>query len=368
MKIKTPLETHNELAHLDRSYFIDIRDPEDFEISHPLGAQGGMKKIELLSMLSQEQDKSIPIYVICYRGNSSLLFQGLLEENGFQNSYSVEGGFAQWKTESLPIQGKEGVSKKLNEMQLYSLTEGQKSKEISHAGQLEMMGLMSASAFHEIVNPLSIIDYGLKSSVKEIYRAREINEQKAIKETFDKLDDKLLKLSGAVSRIESILKVMRGLSYNIELEKKETIVLEEFINEVVTISKMISSVKVNLKIDSSLLSENFNIHKNQLFQIFTNLIKNADDELRDQDEKWIEIHAIKDNNMLYFNVIDSGKGIPLEIQEKLVLPLFTTKDKGKGTGLGLSIVKELCLANKGELFIDRNSKNTSFVFSIDISE
>jgi signal transduction histidine kinase len=37
-------------------------------------------------------------------------------------------------------------------------------------------------------------------------------------------------------------------------------------------------------------------------------------------------------------VIDTGDGIPLDMQPHLFEPFFTTKDPSKGTGLGLSIV------------------------------
>lgn len=38
------------------------------------------------------------------------------------------------------------------------------------------------------------------------------------------------------------------------------------------------------------------------------------------------------------SVSDTGPGIPLELQDKIFQPYFTTKEAGKGTGLGLSIV------------------------------
>ena len=48
-------------------------------------------------------------------------------------------------------------------------------------------------------------------------------------------------------------------------------------------------------------------------------------------------------------VADNGCGIPLELQEKVFQPLFTTKPVGIGTGLGLSICKELVTQFGGQL-------------------
>ena len=41
------------------------------------------------------------------------------------------------------------------------------------------------------------------------------------------------------------------------------------------------------------------------------------------------------------SIADNGAGIPLEIQEKIFKPFFTTKQGGKGMGLGLAIVKKI---------------------------
>ncbi|MGZ3806787.1 MAG: sensor histidine kinase, partial [Bacteriovorax sp.] len=65
-------------------------------------------------------------------------------------------------------------------------------------------------------------------------------------------------------------------------------------------------------------------------------------------------------------VIDSGKGVPLEIQDKLFSPFFTTKPVGDGTGLGLSICKKIIENHKGKIYIDNKCPNTCFVVSIKI--
>jgi signal transduction histidine kinase len=56
---------------------------------------------------------------------------------------------------------------------------------------------------------------------------------------------------------------------------------------------------------------------------------------------------------------DTGVGIPLEVQDKIFLPFFTTKEKG--TGLGLALVHKIILSHNGQIQVDsRESKGATF--------
>jgi signal transduction histidine kinase len=62
--------------------------------------------------------------------------------------------------------------------------------------------------------------------------------------------------------------------------------------------------------------------------------------------------------------MDSGLGLPIEVQEKMMQPFFTTKGFGKGTGLGLSISLGIAKNHNGDLYYNKNSKNTEFILKI----
>lgn len=53
-----------------------------------------------------------------------------------------------------------------------------------------------------------------------------------------------------------------------------------------------------------------------------------------------------------FSVADDGAGIPVEIQEKVFTPFFTTKALGQGTGLGLSICHGIVVSHGGRVELE----------------
>ena len=101
------------------------------------------------------------------------------------------------------------------------------------------------------------------------------------------------------------------------------------------------------------------IDPDHLKRIFINLMLNAIEAMPKDGTLTIRIEPEKDRVRLLFE--DTGPGIPEDIQEKIFVPFFTTRDKG--TGLGLSIVKGLVEANGGTIRLIR-SDETGSIFEI----
>ncbi|CAA0091526.1 Thiosulfate sulfurtransferase GlpE [BD1-7 clade bacterium] len=75
--------------------FVDIRDEASFAAGHipgsfHLGQHNLQQYIE-----SADLDK--PLMVCCYHGNSSQSAAQFLHEKGFDDVYSIDGGFEAWK-------------------------------------------------------------------------------------------------------------------------------------------------------------------------------------------------------------------------------------------------------------------------------
>jgi len=91
--------------------------------------------------------------------------------------------------------------------------------------------------------------------------------------------------------------------------------------------------------------------RQQLGQIYLNLIVNAADAIEERGSGTITVGVRADDNRqgVIGYVADDGPGIPPEIQDRILQPYFTTKAKGKGTGLGLAIVKQIVELHRGSL-------------------
>ena len=75
----------------------DIRDPNAFSAGHIPGAFHLSNSN--IGQFMIEQDYEQPIVVVCYHGVSSQGAANYLIEQGFEDVYSMDGGFTQWALE-----------------------------------------------------------------------------------------------------------------------------------------------------------------------------------------------------------------------------------------------------------------------------
>ncbi|MEO8259990.1 MAG: ATP-binding protein [Acidobacteriota bacterium] len=83
----------------------------------------------------------------------------------------------------------------------------------------------------------------------------------------------------------------------------------------------------------------------ELNQVWTNLADNAIDAMPDQGV--LRVETARDGGTAVVRVVDSGVGIPPELQSRIFEAFFTTKPIGEGTGLGLDIVQRIVAQQHG---------------------
>ena len=214
----------------------------------------------------------------------------------------------------------------------------------TNSEKLASIGELSAGIGHEINNPLAINIGNIKKIKKLI-----------LEDNMDVLDIKkrLEVVSESNDRIRKIVDGLRIFSRG-DNHKQEVVsiklAIDQTLNLVFDIYKN-EGIKIINKTPDIDLSTIGNLGKVQ--QILMNLISNAKDATENLDDRQIEISLEKKNDdQLMFRIKDNGMGIPDEIKDKILQPLFTTKKVGKGTGMGLGLVLEYIKEMKGDLVIN----------------
>lgn len=165
----------------------------------------------------------------------------------------------------------------------------------------------------------------------------------------------------ASKRINALVTSIKGYTHMDQAAEKQVTDIHPGIRNTLTM------LNHKLKKNNIKLVENFqqNLPKASIFvsemnQVWTNLIDNAIDAMENAPEKVLEIKTQLDRDFINVYIIDSGTGIPKEIQDKIFDPFFTTKAMGKGTGLGLEVVRQIINQHNGKIELTSNPGRTTF--------
>ncbi|OSY87082.1 histidine kinase [Tenacibaculum holothuriorum] len=105
-----------------------------------------------------------------------------------------------------------------------------------------------------------------------------------------------------------------------------------------------------------------NLDKTQLIRIVTNLVKNATQAMKkDEENPRIEVKVASEGNNVKIIVSDNGKGINDENKKLIFEPKFTTKTSGMG--LGLPMIKKIIEAYDGSINFT-SSEGIGTVFTV----
>ncbi|WEK18219.1 MAG: ATP-binding protein [Candidatus Pedobacter colombiensis] len=100
-----------------------------------------------------------------------------------------------------------------------------------------------------------------------------------------------------------------------------------------------TSSKITIQIDLKLVE-----------QALINLVTNSIYALEGVEHPIIEINYRMNQNKLYLEVSDNGKGIDPELIEKIFVPFFTTRKNG--SGIGLTITRNIMKMHQGNLEVN----------------
>lgn len=131
------------------------------------------------------------------------------------------------------------------------------------------------------------------------------------------------------------------------------------------IATVLSIFNYELKRNINLVFDvNQNIHIDgydiKLFQLWSNLIKNAIEAMEGHPNKNITVRSVPNNGKVDILVENTGVAIDAAIIDKIFKKFFTTKQGKNGTGLGLSIVKNVVDEHGGKISVTSSAEVTTF--------
>ena len=247
-------------------------------------------------------------------------------------------------------------------------------------GELFLGGLQLRREIKEFEDYLSLNFPALKAESNEIaglfVKSRiSLSETKFIKqcmETENRKDFLLLIYHIQLNRnfIDTILsssergaKVVQDLRSFIKEPQntsKGMVNLRENITTVLTIFnyELKRNIDVEFTVPDSLSLLGFDI---KLFQLWSNIIKNAIEAMDDKKERGkLKINGKKTKKGIELSIENNGPHIPEKIQQKIFEKYFTTKSGQNGSGLGLSIVKNVLGMHNATISLNSTSVSTTF--------
>jgi len=208
--------------------------------------------------------------------------------------------------------------------------------------RLAALGEMAAAIAHEVKNPLAgiqVVAGLLKRQLPESPDAHAL------------LNDIINEAKMANQIVVQVLEFVQPMSLQVESVSITTVVDDAM----ATIRSLPAAGRTTIAVDRDTQIPRFEGDRLQLRQLFTNLLTNAVEAMRDGGRIWVTFgYAEADEptepgeqpdyaGYVTVEVTDDGPGIPEEVTEQMFNPFFTTKPRG--TGLGLAIVRKIVNAH-----------------------
>jgi Na+/proline symporter/signal transduction histidine kinase len=210
--------------------------------------------------------------------------------------------------------------------------------ELTHSERLASIGRLAAGVAHEVGNPLT----GIASLAQNL---RDETDPKLIRESVALIQQQ-------IRRIRDIVQALVTFSHGGVPSDRAAAPLRlcECVEEalqLVRLSHAGKQVSCANECDPELVLTG---DRQRLVQVFVNLLTNACDASSSGDV--VRVVARASDGEAQVEVIDQGRGIPLEVQDRVFEPFFTTKPPGQGTGLGLPLVYNIVQDHGGTVRLD----------------
>jgi len=207
--------------------------------------------------------------------------------------------------------------------------------ELANVCRLTALGTVMTSLSHELRQPLTAIR-GYSAALRRA--SRDAPAQSWIEEALDGIDESAM-LAG------DILARARTPTRWTHIEARP-----ESLGSVAQAAANVAVGTADVEFAIAPEADGVRVDRVHLQQVFVNLIRNADDAMREGGGRRIMVSAVPvSDEEVEVRVSDEGPGIAEDVRDRLFSPFVTTKSSG--TGIGLSICRTVIEAHGGRIWL-----------------
>ena len=221
------------------------------------------------------------------------------------------------------------------------------------ASEVPKMNMTTANLAHEIRNPLA----GIKGVADTFLQRRQLTREE--REWMEAVRHGVMKID---ARMRELLNLSQPRVFN-----ARECLLSELLNGVVSLADhQTKSRQISVQfIDATTAPLVVFLDPARIEDAVFNLVLNGIEAIDGSGRVTVCLRRGSKhvNGEALIEVTDTGRGIPLEIRDRIFEPLFTTKTQG--TGLGLAAVRRTAAAHHGRIsFTSKIGRGSKFVLTL----
>jgi two-component system sensor kinase FixL len=238
------------------------------------------------------------------------------------------------------------------ERRLHELQDG-----LLHVSRLRSMGQMAAALAHELNQPLTATANYVRAASR-LLDAPQPNLER-IRQAMQQAAEQTMRSGEIIRRLRAF--VARG---EVSRQPEPIAQLVEEACALALVGVQERGIKVHINVAPNM--PDASVDRVQIQQVLLNLMRNAMEAMEASETRELALDTVVRNGDLLISVVDTGGGVPPEIEARLFQPFITTKSDGMG--IGLSVCRTIIEAHGGRLWVERNTPNGSiFRFTLPTS-
>jgi len=225
-------------------------------------------------------------------------------------------------------------------------------EQLLQSEKLAAMGRLTSQVAHELNNPL----YGIMNTLELL--KTEIPAANKRRKILDMALSETIRLSDLLRKMLSFSKP--------DQEERHPVDINSVLDEILLLhEKQLKENDINMITTFAEPLSLVNASKNQLRQVFLNMVANARDAMPEGGS--LSVITDGDTEKVYVKISDTGTGIREEHLDKIFDSFFTTKGEIKGVGLGLSVCYGFIEDHGGDIEVkSQMGEGTTFTISLPV--